>query len=169
MEIVDVFVENFQQQQRQTMDIVEDFACGAKTLKISEDFACFMFSIFNVFLSCFDFFIFPFFHLCFENNSVVRAHAKTGKTRRKFSILKNDDFLCENSMCGPQWTRGWRYYVYIYIYKHVQISCPCATYFAQMSSICLLVTQSALVPFGWDRLQDGGERRDDQDGFAVQL
>ena len=41
MEIVKAFVENFSQQQRQTLEIVEDFSCEDKNLRIFWDLAMF--------------------------------------------------------------------------------------------------------------------------------
>ena len=120
MEIVQDFVEQTYRQQRQTLEIVEDFAWTSSKIShfsFLHVFVFFLFFSFFVFFSAFVFifeifFIFSkicFFHFfrLFFIFLVVRADAKTGKNRREVLMVKMTFFFCENRFLGLGGQGAW--------------------------------------------------------------
>ena len=74
-------VEDSYKKNRQSLEIVEDFACEAKQLWKSMNIPIFMFFIFRCFFFFSLFFLVSFFWDCFSSFSVVRADAETKKSK----------------------------------------------------------------------------------------
>ena len=86
------------QHQRQTLEIVEDFACEAKNLRNLRKFRIFSFFYFLHFLH-FSFFSFLFIFQSSEQTPKPR------KNRRTVPVVKMTICFCEISIFGPRWTR----------------------------------------------------------------
>ena len=119
------------QQQRQTLEIVEDSSCEAKTLKNIGRFRIFHFSFFHVFHFSFSFFFnlsfFSLFHFSFGSFSLLHVFkfsiffflchfffffffSSSFSFLCHFSVVRayvNDNFHLKLNVFGPQWTRSW--------------------------------------------------------------
>ena len=103
MEIVKDFVKKFLRQQRQTLEIVEDFECEDKNLRTTSEIShwfsfVFVFLHFCSFFHCSSF----FFHFSFFPSFSCRPSSRQepATKRRKVHVVKRTIFFCENLIFG---------------------------------------------------------------------